>query len=74
MKFEINITNTENIQNLSKEQVAVYQEIMVALISSGGLSGVKGGQTIIHFDPKGNFMGVQLNYWPWKRLREQDRT
>lgn len=50
------------------EQVAA---IFNALVSSGGLSGVKGGQTILHFDSTGNFMGVQLNYWPWRRRSEK---
>lgn len=45
------------------------KEIFEALIVSGGLSGVKSGQTIIHFDQEGNFMGVQLSYWPWRRRK-----
>jgi len=54
-------------QELSTVETAKYQEILVALIASGGLSGVKGGQTILHFDKEGLFMGVQLSYWPWRR-------
>ncbi len=46
-----------------------FQEIFAALIRSGGLSGVKGGQTIIHFDADGTFQGVQLSYWPWRRRK-----
>ena len=46
-----------------------YREIFNALIRSGGLSGVKGGQTIIHFDGDGVFVGVQLSYWPWRRRK-----
>jgi hypothetical protein len=37
------------------------------LVQSGGLSGVKGGKTIIHFDEQGVFRGVQLDYWPYRR-------
>lgn len=55
------------IEGISKEDTLRYQEILVALISCGGLSGVKSGQTIIHFDGDGNFQGVQLSYWPWRR-------
>lgn len=46
-----------------------FQEIFNALIRSGGLSGVKGGQTIIHFDGEGLFVGVQLSYWPFRRRK-----
>lgn len=52
----------------SEEQVLAIFE---ALVKSGGLSGVKGGQTILHFDANGVFMGVQLNYWPWRRRAEK---
>ena len=68
MKIEINITNVENVPDLEKD-IKRYEEIVSALIVSGGLSGVKGGQTIIHFDSNAEFMGVQLNYWPWKRRK-----
>ena len=68
MKIEINLTNVENVPDLEKD-IKRYEEIICALIVSGGLSGVKGGQTIIHFDANAEFMGVQLNYWPWKRRK-----
>ena len=63
-KIELNIG-----RELTREELIRYQEIIVALISCGGLSGVKGGQTIIHFDGEGNFQGVQLSYWPFRRRR-----
>uniref|UniRef100_A0A6H1ZSL3 Uncharacterized protein n=1 Tax=viral metagenome TaxID=1070528 RepID=A0A6H1ZSL3_9ZZZZ len=53
--------------NLNVEEIIKYQEILVALVSCGGLSGVKSGQTIIHFDKEGVFKGVQLSYWPWRK-------
>ena len=59
-----------NVTGASKEEVARYHEILSALISSGGLTGVKGGQTIIHFDAEGVFMGVQLSYFPWRRRKQ----
>lgn len=65
MKLELNIKNTENF----KQDITKYEEILEALISSGGLDGVKGGQTIIHFDSNAEFMGVQLNYWPYRRKK-----
>ncbi len=64
-KIELNIQT-----QLSPEDVLKYQEILVALVSCGGLSGVKGGQTIIHFDADGIFQGVQLSYWPWRKRRK----
>lgn len=54
---------------VEQEYTKRFEEIFAALIQSGGLSGVKGGQTIIHFDQEGNFMGVQLSYWPWRRRK-----
>ena len=61
----IKLTNTENTGELNQEQLQNIQKILLALITSGGLTGVKGGKTIIHFDEKGNFRGVQLDYWPY---------
>lgn len=68
MKINLDIKNTENI-NPSEEKIEDYNEIITALITSGGLDGVRGGQTIIHFDQDGKFMGVQLSYWPWRRKK-----
>lgn len=66
MELKLQIANTENMRtNLVK-----YQEILEALITSGGLDGVKGGKTILHFDAEGIFMGVELAYWPWKRRKQ----
>ncbi len=62
MKLIIN--NIESEETLDK-----FTEIFHALIKSGGLSGVKGGQTIIHFDAEGIFQGVQLSYWPYRRRK-----
>ncbi len=69
MILNLDIKNTENIGELNEPQKKCIQEIVTALVSSGGLTGVRGGQTIIHFDALGNFMGVQLSYWPWRRLK-----
>lgn len=65
MKIELNIKNTENFQDNRDK----YIEIFEALISSGGLDGVKGGQTIIHFDDQAIFKGVQLSYWPYRKRK-----
>lgn len=65
MKLEIEIKNTENITDLSQMDVMQIKHIVEALVSSGGLTGVKGGQTIIHFDQYGKFKHVQLSYIPF---------
>ena len=57
------------VEGVEPSEVERYHEILTALIQSGGLTGVKGGQTIIHFDNEANFMGVQLSYWPWRRRK-----
>jgi len=60
----IELTFSENYDDAQVQQV---KDIFAALISSGGLTGVRGGQTIIHFDAAGVFQGVQLSYWPWRK-------
>ena len=68
MKLELEV-RTENTGVITQEMKNKYQEIFSALVSSGGLSGVRGGKTIIHFDADGTFQGVQLDYWPWRRRK-----
>lgn len=67
MEITLNIKNTENVRSLSEQQLKQVTEILEALVSSGGLTGVKGGQTIIHFDHMGTFKSVQLSYYPFVR-------
>ena len=55
------------IQDYDQDTIERYKEIFGALIRSGGLTGVKGGKTIIHFDAEGTFQGIELDYWPWRR-------
>ena len=61
------------IQSEDKKEVEQIKEIFTALIRSGGLTGVKGGQTILHFDGAGVFMGVQLSYWPFRKKTPDKR-
>lgn len=65
MKLEIEIKNTENITNLSQSDLQKIINIIEALITTGSLTGVKGGQTIIHFDAIGDFQKIQTSYFPW---------
>lgn len=69
MEIKLNIKNIENIGDWNDYQQKKIEEIFSALIQTGGLTGVKGGQTIIHFDGEGNFMGINLNYWPYRRRK-----
>lgn len=57
--------------NLSPDEIGKCHEIFVALLASGGMFGVKGGQTLLHFDKDGNFQGVQLSYWPWRKRTDK---
>ena len=57
------------IENISEKDTLKYQEILTVLISSGSLS-LKNGKAILHFDNTGTFMGVQLDYWAYKRKKE----
>lgn len=69
MELKLIIKNTENVANLTGTQLNQIEEIVNALVSTGGLSGVKGGQTIIHFDGLGTFQGIEIAYWPFRRRK-----
>lgn len=69
MEIKIFLSNTENVGDLSPEKLEKIREIFTALVSSGGLTGVKGGKTILHFDAEGMFQGIELDYWPWRRRK-----
>ena len=68
-ELTITIRNTENIERISHMDMQKIGEIVEALVQSGGLTGVKGGKTIIHFDADGIFQGVELDYWPFRRRK-----
>lgn len=70
-KLTLSIINSENVGIIDDKDLLKFQQIMTALITSGGLTGVKGGKTIIHFDAQGDFQGVQLDYWPYRRRSEK---
>ena len=70
MKIEFDIINEENIMNMDDDKIKDISEIFNALITTGGLTGVKGGQTIIHFDGQGIFQKVELKYCPWIRRKK----
>lgn len=68
-EIKLQIKNSENVGLIADEQLIKIQEIILALITSGGLTGVKGGKTIIHFDGEGHFQGIELDYWPYRRRK-----
>lgn len=66
MKITLDIKNLENVGNLSDDyRLNRITHIFEALIQTGGLTGVKGGKTIIHFDHEGEFRSIQLDYQPF---------
>lgn len=67
--MNIEIKNIENVGEWTEDKQKKIEEIVIALVSSGGLTGVKGGKTIIHFDANGIFQGIELDYWPWRRKK-----
>lgn len=69
MKIELYIKNLDNVGGVTSEKIHHFEEIFEALIETGGLTGVKGGQTIIHFDPDGVFKAIQLDYYPWRKKK-----
>lgn len=71
MKIELEIKNLENIGKITPEIKNHIEEIFGALIVSGGLTGVKNGRTILHFDGSGVFQGVELDYWPYRRRKKE---
>lgn len=59
--------------DVSKEEAEQIDEIFNALVKCGGLTKVKAGRTIIHFNYKGTFKSIGLDYKPWiKREKQHD--
>lgn len=71
MEIKLNIKNTENLTNMTQSDIEEMKAILEALVATGGLTGVKGGQTIIHFDAFGVFQKIELKYFPWVRKAER---
>lgn len=71
MEIKLNIKNTENLSSMTAGDLDEMKQILEALVSTGGLTGVKGGQTIIHFDAFGVFQKIELKYFPWVRKAER---
>jgi len=67
MKIEFEITNFENVGDMTPEKMRIFGEIFKVLIEKGALTGIRNGCVKIHFDNFGRFAGIQMDYWPWKR-------
>ena len=62
MMIEVNIPDRDD------KYAQKYQEIIIALISSGAFD-LRNGKAILHFDNESTFQGVQLDYWAFKRKK-----
>lgn len=69
-QITITIKNNENVGYLDQDQVSNIQEIVTALITSGSLTGIRGGKTCVHFDGDGVFQGIETVYFPWRRRKK----
>lgn len=56
-------------QDFDLTKVDQAKQVFNALVSTGALTGVKGGKAIIHFDAEGTFQGIELAYWPWRKRK-----
>lgn len=58
----------ETKEEFSKAELDKMNEIIHALFSTGGLTGMKNGSTSIHFDKNGDFQAIRLDYTPWRKF------
>lgn len=63
------IIRLDTKEEYNEEELTKLHEIFNALVSTGGLLGMKNGSTNIHFDANGTFQGIRLDYWPYKRRK-----
>lgn len=65
----LTIKNTENIVDLDEKELKQIADIVEILVTKGCLTRIRGGSANIHFNGEGEFMGVQLDYWPWRKRK-----
>lgn len=56
-------------EDFDASKVEQAKQVFNALVSTGALTGVKGGKAVIHFDAEGTFQGIELDYWPWRKRK-----
>lgn len=71
MIIKLDIRNLENVGQLDDKKLEHITGILEALVTTGALTGMKSGKTVIHFDAEGTFQGIELDYWPWKRRTKE---
>ena len=59
--------NDETVVSITPDEVAQITEIITQLVCKGALTRLKSGAASIHFDDKGIFKRLQLNYYPWEK-------
>jgi len=63
------IFEIETKEDFTPKEVAQIDEIIHALLATGGLTGMKNGSTSIHFDKNGEFQAIKHEYCPWLKRR-----
>jgi hypothetical protein len=71
MKITLDIKNLDNIGDVSQLDIKKFSDIFSILVEKGALTGVRGGCAKLHFDGDGNFMGVELDYWPYRKRKDR---
>lgn len=59
----------ETKEVFSQVELDKMNEIIHALFSTGGLTGMKNGSTSIHFDRFGEFQAIKHEYCPWMKRK-----
>lgn len=55
------------IEGISESEIEQIKEIIAVVLTVGGFSGVKNGNTVLMFDSMGILQKVKLDYNPWSR-------
>lgn len=55
------------VEGATIEQNQKYKEILCVLLEKGALDGMRAGSTTIHFSNEGEFSGIEMAYWPWRK-------
>ena len=62
--MKIDITITVDVDSVY--QADEIAKVFKLLVDKGAMSGVKGGQSIIHWDGDGKFKGISFDYWVYR--------
>ena len=63
------IFELETEETFTKQEVDKINNIFAALLTTGGLLGMRNGSTSIHFDKNGDFQAVRLDYMAWRNFK-----